>query len=68
MKLLQGLSRRFWYMHYRAAADLPLCARLHANEARAIAKGDADADGAGERQADGLCRDASRAQPYRCEP
>jgi DNA-binding GntR family transcriptional regulator len=43
MKLLQGLSRRFWYMHYRTAADLPLCARLHANQARAIAKGDADA-------------------------
>jgi DNA-binding GntR family transcriptional regulator len=43
MKLLQGLSRRFWYMHYRNAADLPLCARLHANQARAIAKGDADA-------------------------
>ncbi|MBI3436950.1 MAG: GntR family transcriptional regulator, partial [Proteobacteria bacterium] len=40
MKLLQGLSRRFWYMHYREAADLPLCARLHANQARAIAKGD----------------------------
>jgi DNA-binding GntR family transcriptional regulator len=43
MKLLQGLSRRFWYMHYREAADLPLCARLHANQARAIAKADADA-------------------------
>jgi len=42
MKLLQGLSRRFWYMHYREAADLPLCARLHANQARAIAKGDAE--------------------------
>lgn len=41
MKLLQGLSRRFWYMHYREAADLPLCARLHASQARAIAKGDA---------------------------
>jgi|SRR6185295_3450690 len=40
MKLLQGLSRRFWYMHYREAADLPLCARLHAEQARAIAKGD----------------------------
>ena len=40
MKLLQGLSRRFWYMHYREAADLPLCARLHANQARAIAGGD----------------------------
>lgn len=43
MKLLQGLSRRFWYMHYRQAADLPLCARLHANQARAIANGDAAA-------------------------
>jgi DNA-binding GntR family transcriptional regulator len=43
MKLLQGLSRRFWYMHYREAADLPLCARLHANQARAIAQGDRDA-------------------------
>jgi DNA-binding GntR family transcriptional regulator len=43
MQLLQGLSRRFWYMHYRQAADLPLCARLHANQARAIAKGDSEA-------------------------
>jgi DNA-binding GntR family transcriptional regulator len=43
MKLLQGLSRRFWYMHYREAADIPLCARLHANQARAIANGDAAA-------------------------
>ena len=42
MKLLQGLSRRFWYMHYREAADLPLCARLHANQARAVAQGNAD--------------------------
>ena len=40
MKLLSGLSRRFWYMHYKEAADLPLCARLHAEQARAIAKGD----------------------------
>ena len=43
MKLLQGLSRRFWYMHYRQAADLPLCARLHANQARAIAQGNGEA-------------------------
>jgi DNA-binding GntR family transcriptional regulator len=43
MKLLQGLSRRFWYMHYRVAADLPLCARLHADQARTIADGDAAA-------------------------
>jgi len=43
MKLLSGLSRRFWYMHYREAADLPLCARLHANQARAIAQGNGEA-------------------------
>jgi DNA-binding GntR family transcriptional regulator len=45
MKLLQGLSRRFWYMHYGEAADLPLCARLHANQARAIAKGNGEQAG-----------------------
>lgn len=39
MKLLQGLSRRFWYAHYRTAADLPETVRLHAAIARAIADG-----------------------------
>jgi len=43
MGLLQGLSRRFWYVHYKQAADLPLCARLHADQARAIAEGDPEA-------------------------
>ena len=28
--LTHGLSRRFWYVHYREAADLPVAARLHA--------------------------------------
>jgi DNA-binding GntR family transcriptional regulator len=40
MRFLQGHSRRFWYLHYKQAADLPLCARLHARQARAIADGD----------------------------
>jgi DNA-binding GntR family transcriptional regulator len=40
MRFLHGHSRRFWYMHYKEAADLPLCARLHAVQARAIADGD----------------------------
>jgi DNA-binding GntR family transcriptional regulator len=40
MVLMQGLSRRFWYIHYKEAADLPLAARLHADIARAIAGGD----------------------------
>jgi len=41
MRFLNGHSRRFWYLHYKEAADLPKCARLHADEARAIAKGSA---------------------------
>jgi DNA-binding GntR family transcriptional regulator len=40
MSLMNGLSRRFWYMHYKQAADLPLAARLHAAIARAIGDGD----------------------------
>jgi DNA-binding GntR family transcriptional regulator len=43
MGLMHSLSRRFWYIHYKQAADMPLTARLHANIARAIAKGDEDA-------------------------
>ena len=42
MGLLHGLSRRFWYMHYKEAADLPLCARLHAQMARRIAMGEVE--------------------------
>ena len=42
MALMHGLSRRFWYVHYRAVADLPLAARLHAEVARAVAQGEAE--------------------------
>ena len=45
LSLVQGLSRRFWYLHYKEAADMPLAARLHADVARAIARGDRDAAG-----------------------
>jgi len=38
MGLMHGLSRRFWYQHYKQAADLPRCARLHAAVAEAIAR------------------------------
>jgi DNA-binding GntR family transcriptional regulator len=41
MRSLNGHSRRFWYQHYKQAADLPKIARLHASEARVIAKGNA---------------------------
>jgi len=41
--LMHGLSRRFWYHHYREAADLPLTARLHAEVAEAIAARDGEA-------------------------
>ena len=43
MRMLNGHSRRFWFLHYKQAADLPKIARLHANEARAIADADATA-------------------------
>jgi len=42
MGLMHGLSRRFWYQHYRETADLPLAARLHAEVAEAIAHRDPD--------------------------
>lgn len=37
--LIQSLSRRFWYSHYKEVLDLPLCARLHASLALAISQG-----------------------------
>ena len=39
MQFLNGHSRRFWHLHSRQATDLRKLARLHANEARAIAEG-----------------------------
>jgi DNA-binding GntR family transcriptional regulator len=43
MSLMNGLSRRFWYQHYKEAADLPLAAKLHAEVAQAIAIRDREA-------------------------
>jgi len=40
MSLMHSLSRRFWYIHYKQAADMPLTAKLHADIARDIAGGD----------------------------
>jgi len=40
MRMLHGLSRRFWYLHYKQTADMPEMARLHAAVALAIGKGD----------------------------
>ena len=44
MLAMQGLSRRFWYVHYKQAGDMPLMAALHAELAERIA--DADVAGA----------------------
>jgi DNA-binding GntR family transcriptional regulator len=41
MTAMAALSRRFWYLHYKQAADMPVTAKLHANIARAIARSDA---------------------------
>lgn len=38
MKLMQGLSRRFWFANYTTAADLPETVRLHAAIARAVSE------------------------------
>lgn len=35
-----AMSRRFYYLHYRRAHDLPVAARFHADVIRAIALGD----------------------------
>jgi len=40
MQLMHGLARRFWFMHWRQAADLPETARAHAALARAVSLGD----------------------------
>jgi len=45
MSLMHSLSRRFWYIHYKQAADMPLTAKLHADIARAIAAGNEAAAG-----------------------
>ena len=37
--LIQGLGRRFWFMHKEEAADLKLAVQLHATLARSIARG-----------------------------
>jgi DNA-binding GntR family transcriptional regulator len=43
MKLMQGLSRRFWYAHSKRFANLLETAQLHANIAAAIAAGERNA-------------------------
>lgn len=45
MSLMHSLSRRFWFIHYKKVADMPLAAQVHARVARAIAAGDPDAAG-----------------------
>lgn len=42
MALMHGLSRRFWFIHWRRAAGLPQAADVHARLARAIAEGRPD--------------------------
>jgi DNA-binding GntR family transcriptional regulator len=56
MSLMHGLSRRFWYNHYKQAADMPLTAKLHADIARAIA----DQDESGAAKATDRCSTLSK--------
>ena len=57
---MNGLSRRFWFAHHEALADLPLTARLHAAIAKAIAERYVDAAGIAM---DTLVDDIERASP-----
>ncbi len=41
MRLMHGLSRRFWYFYFKKSHDLKTMARLHADIAQAISKQDA---------------------------
>ncbi len=43
MALMHGLSRRFWFIHWRRSAGLPEAAAAHARLARSIADGQAEA-------------------------
>lgn len=45
MSMMHSLSRRFGYIHYRQAADMPVTSRLHADVARRVAEGDEAATG-----------------------
>lgn len=40
MTLMHSLSRRFWFIHNKLAADMPRAAKLHAEVARSIAAQD----------------------------
>jgi DNA-binding GntR family transcriptional regulator len=42
MRLMHGLSRRFWYFYFKKSNDLETMALLHANVAEAIGQRDAD--------------------------
>ena len=45
MSLMHALSRRFWFIHYKQVADMPMAAKVHAAVARGIASGDEKAAG-----------------------
>lgn len=53
LDLMSGLSRRFWYQHYRLAGDLPVIAKLHADLCDAVVGRDgAKAEAASDRLID----------------
>ena len=41
-RLIQPLTRRFWFAHHGLSSDIGLAPRLHSEAAKAIAEGDAD--------------------------
>ena len=41
-RLIQPLTRRFWFAHHGASTDIGLAPRLHSQAAKALAQGDAE--------------------------
>lgn len=62
MGLMNGLSRRFWFAHYRVSGDLPQMARLHAAMARAVASADRAAAGSASDALIDYIQDFARAE------
>jgi len=61
MGLMAGLVRRFWFMHHKQVADMPLAALRHADVAKAIADADAEAAGAASDRLVAYAEDCTRA-------
>jgi len=61
MGLMAGLVRRFWFMHHKQVADMPLAAKRHADVALAIAQGEREPAAAASDRLVDYAEDCTRA-------